>query len=157
MERAGCVRLRYAGASTDVFKVMNGIENIFGAVADFVLGSGIVGLLFFYGSKKRRESAAAVTAEAQAASAELDANKAQIEHLSRQLVDSFSENVRVQELVSKERERIVDLMRQLSEIEIKFLEEERRRKRAERDVCLTEGCARRVGRSGESPSAGVSV
>ncbi len=93
---------------------MDGIDNILRIVSDFVLGSGIVGLLFFYRIKQRRESAAAVTAEAQAASAELDVNKAQIEHLSRQLADSFSENVKVQDLVNKERARIVDLMRQLA-------------------------------------------
>lgn len=114
------------------------------AIPDLVLGSGIVGLLFFYRAKRRRESADAVTAEARAASAELDVNKAQIEHLSRQLIDSFSENVKVQELVDKERARIVELMRQLGEIEMKFLEEERRRKRAERDVCLVDNCASRA-------------
>jgi len=114
-----------------------------------------VGLLFFYRIKQRRESAAAVTAEAQAASAELDVNKAQIEHLSRQLADSFSENVKVQDLVNKERARIVDLMRQLGELEIKFLEEERRRKRAERDVCAVENCASRKVRSVTSVGVGV--
>ncbi len=124
-------------------------------VSDFVLGSGIVGLLFFYRIKQRRESAAAVTAEAQAASAELDVNKAQIEHLSRQLADSFSENVKVQDLVNKERARIVDLMRQLGELEIKFLEEERRRKRAERDVCAVENCASRKVRSVTSVGVGA--
>lgn len=123
---------------------MDGIENILRIVSDFVLGSGAVGLLFFYRAKRRRESADAVTAEARAASAELDVNKAQIEHLSRQLIDSFSENVKVQELVDKERSRIVELMRQLGEIEMKFLEEERRRKRAERDVCLVDNCASRA-------------
>lgn len=123
---------------------MYGIEDILRAIPDLVLGSGIVGLLFFYRAKRRRESADAVTAEARAASAELDVNKAQIEHLSRQLIDSFSENVKVQELVDKERARIVELMRQLGEIEMKFLEEERRRKRAERDVCLVDNCASRA-------------
>jgi len=136
---------------------MDAIEDILRIVSDMVLGSGVVGLLFFYGSKRRRESAAAVTAEAQAASAELDVNKAQIEHLSRQLVDSFSENVKVQDLVSKERERIVDLMRQLGELEIKFLEEERRRKRAERDVCVVENCASRTVRRENSAGAGAVV
>ncbi len=134
---------------------MDGIDNILRIVSDFVLGSGIVGLLFFYRIKQRRESAAAVTAEAQAASAELDVNKAQIEHLSRQLADSFSENVKVQDLVNKERARIVDLMRQLGELEIKFLEEERRRKRAERDVCAVENCASRKVRSVTSVGVGV--
>ncbi|MCX4358624.1 MAG: hypothetical protein OSJ22_03170 [Rikenellaceae bacterium] len=134
---------------------MDGIDNILRTVSDFVLGSGIVGLLFFYRIKQRRESAAAVTAEAQAASAELDVNKAQIEHLSRQLADSFSENVKVQDLVNKERARIVDLMRQLGELEIKFLEEERRRKRAERDVCAVENCASRKVRSVTSVGVGV--
>ncbi len=134
---------------------MDGIDNILRTVSDFVLGSGIVGLLFFYRIKQRRESAAAVTAEAQAASAELDVNKAQIEHLSRQLADSFSENVKVQDLVNKERARIVDLMRQLGELEIKFLEEERSRKRAERDVCAVENCASRKVRSVTSVGVGV--
>ncbi len=134
---------------------MDGIDNILRIVSDFVLGSGIVGLLFFYRIKQRRESAAAVTAEAQAASAELDVNKAQIEHLSRQLADSFSENVKVQDLVNKERARIVDLMRQLGELEIKFLEEERRRKRAERDVCAVENCASRKVRSVTSVGVGA--
>ena len=134
---------------------MDGIDNILRTVSDFVLGSGIVGLLFFYRIKQRRESATAVTAEAQAASAELDVNKAQIEHLSRQLADSFSENVKVQDLVNKERARIVDLMRQLGELEIKFLEEERRRKRAERDVCAVENCASRKVRSVTSVGVGV--
>lgn len=134
---------------------MDGIDNILRTVSDFVLGSGIVGLLFFYRIKQRRESAAAVTAEAQAASAELDVNKAQIEHLSRQLADSFSENVKVQDLVNKERARIVDLMRQLGELEIKFLEEERRRKRAERDVCAVENCASRKVRSVTSVGVGA--
>lgn len=134
---------------------MDGIDNILRTVSDFVLGSGIVGLLFFYRIKQRRESAAAVTAEAQAASAELDVNKAQIEHLSRQLADSFSENVKVQDLVNKERARIVDRMRQLGELEIKFLEEERRRKRAERDVCAVENCASRKVRSVTSVGVGV--
>ncbi len=138
-----------------IFPVMDGIDNILRIVSDFVLGSGIVGLLFFYRIKQRRESAAAVTAEAQAASAELDVNKAQIEHLSRQLADSFSENVKVQDLVNKERARIVDLMRQLGELEIKFLEEERRRKRAERDVCAVENCASRKVRSVTSVGVGV--
>ncbi len=138
-----------------IFPVMDGIDNILRTVSDFVLGSGIVGLLFFYRIKQRRESAAAVTAEAQAASAELDVNKAQIEHLSRQLADSFSENVKVQDLVNKERARIVDLMRQLGELEIKFLEEERRRKRAERDVCAVENCASRKVRSVTSVGVGV--
>ena len=134
---------------------MDGIDNILRIVSDFVLGSGIVGLLFFYRIKQRRESAAAVTAEAQAASAELDVNKAQIEHLGRQLADSFSENVKVQDLVNKERARIVDLMRQLGELEIKFLEEERRRKRAERDVCAVENCASRKVRSVTSVGVGA--
>ncbi len=138
-----------------IFPVMDGIDNILRIVSDFVLGSGIVGLLFFYRIKQRRESAAAVTAEAQAASAELDVNKAQIEHLSRQLADSFSENVKVQDLVNKERARIVDLMRQLGELEIKFLEEERRRKRAERDVCAVENCASRKVRSVTSVGVGA--
>lgn len=138
-----------------IFPVIDGIDNILRIVSDFVLGSGIVGLLFFYRIKQRRESAAAVTAEAQAASAELDVNKAQIEHLSRQLADSFSENVKVQDLVNKERARIVDLMRQLGELEIKFLEEERRRKRAERDVCAVENCASRKVRSVTSVGVGA--
>ncbi|MDE6482924.1 MAG: hypothetical protein K2L01_04105 [Rikenellaceae bacterium] len=136
---------------------MDGIENILRIVSDLVLGSGIVSLLLFYRTRHRRESAEAVTAEAQAASAELDVNKAQIEHLSRQLVDSFSENVKVQELVSRERARIVDLMRQLGEIEIKFLEEERRRKRAERDACTVENCASRAVRYDLSADTGLNA
>lgn len=122
---------------------MNGVEEIIRMALDVIVGSGVVGLLLFYRSKQRKESAAAVTAEAQAASAELDANKAQIEHLSRQLVESFAENVKVQELVGKERSKIVELMRQLGEIEMKLLDEERRRKQAERNACLDEGCLER--------------
>ena len=71
------------------------------------------------------------------------------------MADSFSENVKVQDLVNKERARIVDLMRQLGELEIKFLEEERRRKRAERDVCAVENCASRKVRSVTSVGVGA--
>lgn len=123
---------------------MESFDGMVRTVIDLLMGSGIVGMLLFYRLKQRRESAATLTAEAKAAEAELDVNKAQIEHLSRQLIDSLADNAKVQDIVSKQRDRIVQLMRQLGELELKLMEEERRRKQAERRVCFADNCAERV-------------
>lgn len=123
---------------------MESVESMVRTVIDLVMGSGIVGLLLFYRLKQRREHAATTEAEAKAAEAELDVNKAHIEHLSRQLIDSLADNAKVQDIVSKQRDRIVELMRQLGELELKLMEEERRRMQAERQVCTAENCVGRV-------------
>lgn len=110
-------------------------------ILNFVLGSGVISLLVFYRSKQRRE-------RAETSVVELGAFKAQIDHLSKQLKESFSEIDLMQGIIDNKREKIIDLSRKLTDIELRAIAEEKRRRLLEPKICLEEGCkVRKMGTS----------
>lgn len=106
-------------------------------ILNFVLGSGLIGVLLFYNSKRRKENASA-------AAMELDATAKQIDYLSRQLSDMFAENDRMQELLDRKKAELLELKRQFNELKLQLLDEEYRRKEAEYNMCTVKECSMRI-------------
>lgn len=105
-------------------------------ILNFLLGSGIVSVLFFYRSKRRKENAEAVVVE-------LGAFTAQINHLSKQLKESFAEIDLMQDIIDKKRQKIIELSRKLTELELRAMEEERKRRTVECKICNNSECTER--------------
>lgn len=109
---------------------------IISLTVNLILGSGIIGLLFFYKSKQRKEAAAATIME-------LDATETQINHLSKQLKEAYTELDHMQDIIDSKRHSIIELMRRVGELELKLLSEERSRQQAEYHRCLNSECTNR--------------
>ena len=106
-------------------------------IFDIIISSGLIGMLFLYRSKKKK-------AAAEAEDAEFDVTTKQIDYLSKQLADMFTENDKMQELLDQKKAELLDIKRQLNEMKLRLLEEEYRRKEAEYNMCTVEQCAKRI-------------
>ena len=111
---------------------------------NLVLGGGTVGVLLFFGARRRKEEAEADRAETSSRGDELDVHRQNVEFLSSQLSEAWGEVEKLQAIVNAKREEILALMRQTKELEIELIEEIARRRRAELATCQRAECADRL-------------
>ncbi len=112
-------------------------------VLNFVLGSGIVGVVVFYGSKRRKANAEASSAEGDVRGQEFSIQREQIEFLSGQLQEAWGEVEKMQGLINDKRTQIVDWISQTKHLEIELLEQQGRLRRAELSACHRVECLQR--------------
>lgn len=113
-------------------------------VLNFILGSGLVGLLIFYTSKRRKEAAEASSAEIETRSDEFNLHRQSIEFLSSQLSEAWGEVEKLQTIINAKRDELVALMRQTKELEFDLIEQISLRRRAELAACARSECPERL-------------
>lgn len=117
---------------------------ILSLILNFVLGSGIVGVVVFYSSQRRKADAEASSAEFEVKGKEFSIQKVNIEFLSSQLQEAWSEVEKMQEIINSKRDQILSLMTQTKRLEIELLEHSSARRRAEILLCAATQCEKRV-------------
>lgn len=113
-------------------------------ILNLALGGGVVGILIFYGSKRRKEAAEASSAEIESKTDEFALHKQSIEFLSSQLNEAWSEVEKLQNIINTKRDEILSLMRQTKELEIELIEQISLRRRAELNACARVECIERI-------------
>ncbi len=117
---------------------------LFSLILNFLLGSGVVGILIFYSSKRRTASAEASSAESGAKGQELSIQRQNIEFLSSQLQEAWSEVEKFQTLLNTKRDQIVRLIAQTKQLEIELIESHSELRRAELSICQRVECPQRL-------------
>lgn len=112
-------------------------------ILNFVLSSGLVGLLIFYTSKRRKAAAEASSAETEVKGQEFSIQKTNIEFLSSQLQEAWAEVEKMQQIINGKRDNILLLMTQTKQLEIELLEHKTARRRAEIYTCYKSECVQR--------------
>lgn len=108
----------------------------FSEVLNAILASGIIGVLIFYNSKKRKQ-------KAEADISEFEALKMQIKHLGEQLQEAYEETDKMQKIIDRQREKNVELSKMLSECRIRIIQEEEKKLFAEFNLCIVRNCNKR--------------
>lgn len=116
---------------------------IISSVLNLLLGSGLAGVLLFYRSKQRKESAEATQAEMGNRQVEFDIHRQSIEFLSGQLSEAYAEVSKLQDIVSDKRDDIIELIRQTKQLEIDIIERENLIRRAAIVACYKKDCGLR--------------
>ena len=101
------------------------------AILNFVFGAGflsLLGILMFYKSKKRKSKAEADVGE-------FGALKMQVEHLGEQLAEAYKMQDTMQDIIDKQREKLVEISKKYSDLRIELLKEQERRSIAEHNRC----------------------
>lgn len=111
---------------------------------NLLLGGGVVGVLLFYGSRRRKERAEATKVEISSRGDELEVHRQNIEFLSDQLHEAWGEVDKLQTMVNDKRDEILTLIRQTKELEIELIEQIALRRRTQLSVCLHQTCAERI-------------
>ncbi len=106
--------------------------------------TGVASLLMFYKSKRRKSNAEADMVEINVQKGEFSTLKIEIEHLSGELKEAYSTIGQMQDIIDKKRSRIIEISRQLADMEIKLIDAELEKKRAERFKCQLYDCPDRV-------------
>lgn len=122
---------------------MGGMWEIISSMLNLLLGSGLVGILFFYRSKQRKESAEATQAEMGNRQVEFDIHRQSIEFLSGQLSEAYTEVSKLQDIVNDKRDDIIELIRQTKQLEIDIIERENLIRRASIAACYRVDCGHR--------------
>ena len=116
---------------------------VISVILNFVLASGLCGTLIFYQSKRRKEAAEATGVEIVNMQAEFGIHRQSVEFLSRQLAEAYAEIDKMQEIINRNREHILELIRQAKMLEMNLINEEGRRRQAEILACRSTGCPQR--------------
>ncbi len=117
---------------------------IISLVLNFLLSSGIVGVLIFYSSKKRKAAAEASSAELGAREQEFAIQRENIEFLSSQLQEAWSEVEKLQGLINTKRGNIIALITKTKQLEIDIIESQSAERRAEMAACHRVECMERI-------------
>ena len=118
-------------------------------IFNFLLASGLFGTLIFYRAKRRKESAEAAGAEIVNMQAEFGIHRQSVEFLSQQLAEAYAEIDKMQGIINRNRDHILELIRQTKLLEIDLINEEGRRRQAEIIACRRTGCTQRKEASDE--------
>lgn len=110
---------------------------------NLLLGSGLAGVLLFYRSKRRKESAEATHVEMGNRQVEFDIHRQSIEFLSGQLSEAYCEVSKLQDIVNDKRDDIIKLIRQTKQLEIDIIERENLIRRAALVACYRGDCNER--------------
>ncbi len=113
-------------------------------ILNFLLGSGIAGMLIFYSAKRREAAAQASSAENNARDGEFTIQRENIEFLSTRLSEAWAEVEKMQELLNCKRDEIITLIAQAERQEIELIEVHSARKKAELRTCFREECRARI-------------
>ena len=106
-------------------------------ILSLILGSGIIGLLLFYRSRRRKSNAEADVSE-------FDAKVMQIKHFSQQLKEAYEEIDKMQDVIDRTRGQLFELGKSFSELRLEFLQEQERRFVAEFHECRRTNCKDRI-------------
>lgn len=106
-------------------------------ILNLILGSS---LILFYSSNRRKQAAEAASAEIGVRQSEFEINRQQIEFLSHQLNEAYSEIDKMQDIINEKRNQIIELIRQTKSLEINLINKENMHKRY---ACIHEGCSDR--------------
>ncbi len=123
---------------------MQKVMEIVSLLLNFILGSGMLGVLVFYSSKRRKAQAEASSAEVDARGQELSIQRENIEFLASQLQEAWAEVEKLQTLLNSKRDQIVSLIAQTKKLEIELIECHSSMRRAELASCSRVECPRRI-------------
>lgn len=112
-------------------------------ILNFILASGLLGTLLFYKSKRRTEQAQAQGAEIHNRQSEFELQRQAVEFLGSQLTEAYTEIDKMQEIISKKREEIIELIRQTKKLEIQLIQSQNTQRKAELNACYTGDCTLR--------------
>ncbi len=121
-------------------------------VLNFVLASGLAGTLMFYRPRRRRESADADSAEIQNRNQEIVMQRDTVRFLGQQLQEAYAEVDKLQELVNRKRDEIIELIRRCKQLEIELIDGDTERRKAAHYACYDPDCPYR--KPGPQPQAG---
>jgi len=122
---------------------------IISLILNFILASGLFGTLIFYKSKRRKEAAEATGVEIENMHNEFGVHRQSVEFLSHQLAEAYGEIDKMQDIINRNREHILELIRQTKLLEINLINEEGKRRQAEIFACRRSSCELREGGSDE--------
>lgn len=112
-------------------------------VLNFILGTGLLGTLLFYGARRRKEQAEASGVELENQEQDFEIHRRSVEFLSAQLSQAYTEIDKMQSIINLKREEIVELMRMCKELEVDLIEHEAQMRIARMNICLTQSCSNR--------------
>lgn len=92
-------------------------------VLNGIFASGIVTVLVFYKSKKRKESAIADKTETEAGDASFDLLGKKVDYIDDQLDSAYTQIKGMQALIDDFRGQVINLQKQLSEVQISLIKE----------------------------------
>lgn len=119
---------------------------IVSVILNFVLATGLMGTLIFYRSKARKESAEADRAELENRQTEFGLQRESVQFLGRQIQEAYAEVDKLQDIINRKRDQIIELISQCKRLEIDLIMADNRRCKAEMLACHNQNCAvREVG------------
>lgn len=113
-------------------------------ILNFALGSGLLGVMVFYSSKRREANAQASGAEGEVRNQEFAIQRQQIEFLSTQLHEAWGEVEKMQGVINDKRTQIVGWISQTKQLEIELLEQQSKLRQAQLKACYREECIERI-------------
>lgn len=114
-------------------------------ILNFILATGLAGTLLFYRSKARKESAEADRAELENRQTEFSLQRESVQFLGAQLQEAYAEVDKLQDIINRKRDQIIDLIRQCKQLEIEQITTENQRKKAQMFACFDTECTARRG------------
>lgn len=111
---------------------------------NLLLGGGMVGVLLFYGARRRKERAEAAKVEISSRGDEMEVHRQNIDFLSDQLHEAWAEVEKLQTIVNAKRDEILNLIRTTKELEIELIEQIALRRRVQLSACAKAECSDRI-------------
>lgn len=110
---------------------------IINIVVNALLASGLISMMLFYRSKRRKHNTEADVGEFNAA-------VLQINHFSQQLKEAYEEIDRMQAIIDQKRNDLLEMSKKLSEMRLQLVQTEERVALAEYNRCNVAECVRRI-------------
>lgn len=117
--------------------------DIISVILNFLLATGLMGTLIFYRSKARKESAEADRAEIENRHSEFSLQRESVQFLGSQIQEAYAEVDKLQEIINRKRDQIIELISQCKQLEIDLIKTENSRRKAELFICTNMNCTSR--------------
>lgn len=112
-------------------------------ILNFVLGSGLITIVVFYSSQKRKQAADASAAEVSVKRSKMELEHESIRFLQSQLNEAYTEIDKMQEIINRKRDEIIELIRQSKELEVNLINYQNRNRILQTLSCQAMECGSR--------------
>lgn len=112
-------------------------------ILNFIIATGIISTFVHYKSKNREASANANKTEAEADMAAFDSLEEKIAFLDKQLVESFEQRERLQNLLNDSRDCEIKMGQELADVKVELMRVKEKLMAAEWNVCVVPNCPKR--------------
>ncbi len=113
-------------------------------ILNLLLGGTLITTLIFYSSIKRKHRADAASVETALRAQQINLEQNSILFLQSQLSEAYTEIDKMQEIINRKRDEIIELIRRSKELEIEMIEHQSRMRLIQSNSCSVGDCPMRV-------------